>query len=131
MPSVNTTEGGKPREPLRILQLNVHRSDRVMTSLFNSPETLLFHLLLIQEPHINFYSQLPKSDPNWHMMPPLMPHPSLTTDNARVKSVVYVNNQIPRYCFAAIETNPPVALPLPPPPPPLSLSAVGPSPRHG
>lgn len=82
MPSVNTPDGMKPRNPLRILQLNVHRFDRVMISLFNSLGTLLFHFLLIQEPYINFFSQLPKTDPNWHMMPPLMPNPNFVGDDA-------------------------------------------------
>lgn len=96
-----------------------------MISLFNSLGTLLFHFLLIQELYINFFSQLPKTDPNWHMMPPLMPNPNFVGDDARVKSVIYVNNQLPSYCFSAIETNTAlvagITVALPSPHPPLHL----------
>lgn len=47
VPSVNTTDAGKPRDPLRILHPNVHRSQNVMTSLFNASGTRDFYFLLI------------------------------------------------------------------------------------
>lgn len=125
MPSVNTTDMGNPREPIRILQLNVHRSQKVMTSLFNSSSTRSFHFLLIQEPHINWSSHLSMTDPNWHMMAPLMNSTPTLTGDARIKSVIYVNNQLPSYSINPIPTDSPlisvILLALPLPHPPLNL----------
>lgn len=79
---------GETQEPIKFLQLNVHHSEKVMSSLFNSSLTHSFHRLLIQEPYLNWATHLPKRDPNWHMVPPLMNlDPSLTGDT-HVKSVV-------------------------------------------
>lgn len=92
-----------------------------MISLFNSHDTREFHCLLIQEPHINWASHLPMSDPNWHLMPPLMTNPPSLTGNTRIKSVIYVNNQLPSHSIAPILTNSPLiagitlALPFPHP----------------
>lgn len=96
-----------------------------MTSLFNSSSTRLFHFLLIQEPHINWASHLPTSDPNWHMMPPLMNPTANPVGDARIKSVIHINNQLPTYSFKLITTNSPLiaAISLAPPAhhPPIQL----------
>lgn len=61
---------------------------------------------------------MPKTDPNWHMMPPLINmNPSVTGDS-RIKSVVYINNQLPIHSFSPISTDSPlisgITLALPP-----------------
>lgn len=59
------------------------------------------------------------TDPNWHMVPPLMTLPPSLKGYTQVKSVIYVNNQLPSHSFAAIKTDSPmiaeitIALPLP------------------
>lgn len=52
MSSVDATGSGKLRGPSRILQLNLHRLEQVMHSLFNSPVILKFDLSLIQKPNL-------------------------------------------------------------------------------
>lgn len=122
MPPVNTTDVMKARDPIRDLQLNEHRPEKVMIILFNTSSTRLFHFLLIQELHINFFSHLPMTDPNWHMSPPLMTTSPSMTGGTRVKCVIYVNNQLPTHRFSPIKTDSPliagvtVALPSPHPP---------------
>lgn len=134
MPSVNTTNGTDTRDPIRVLQLKVHRSEKGMISLFNTHSTRSFHFLLIQEPHINMFSHLPMTDPNWHMMTPLMTNPPSLTGDACIKSVIYINNQLPSHSFAAVETNTPliagITVSLPLPHPPLHILSAYLPPKH-
>lgn len=105
-----------------------------MTSLFNSSITRTVHCLLIQEPYLHWANHLPKTDPNWHMVPPLMNLDPSSTGDSRVKGVVYINTQLPSHSFSPISTNSPLIAgapsPTPPTPPPLSLHPAGSSPRN-
>lgn len=61
------------------------------------------------------------TDPSWNMMPPLTPAAPTLTGDARVKSVIYVNNQLPSHRVSPVITNSPlisaisIALQSPPP----------------
>lgn len=55
-------------------------------------------------------SHLPMTDPNWHMMLLLISTPTAIAGDARVKSVIYINNQLPIHRFATITTNTPLVL---------------------
>lgn len=122
----------KPRDPIRVLQLNVHRLNKVMISLINTSSTIHFHFLLIQEPHINFFSHLPMTDPNWHMIPPSMTNSPSLTGYTRVKSVIIREQSTanPKLCSHQNKVSidcrhhhrPP--LPAPSPTPPISLPAA-------
>lgn len=54
-----------PIEHLKVLQLNTRRSSAVIHSLLNDPLTLSFHFLLLQEPYIYPYSNLPFTHSAW------------------------------------------------------------------
>lgn len=107
-----------------------------MTSLFNSSITRTFHCLLIQEPYLHWANHLPKTDPNWHMVPPLMNLDPSSTGDSRVKGVVYINTQLPSHSFSPISTNSPLiagatlALPLPHPPLHLLSAYIPPGPAQ-
>lgn len=126
MPSDNTPTAPKPTTSnIRTLQLNTHRSHAVLTTLFNDPLTRNFHFLLIQEPPTTWYAHKAVTDPNWHVIAPSSNLTSDHQDDSRIRSVIYVNSNLPTYSFAPIVTNSlhiaGVKLTLPHPHPPLHL----------
>lgn len=129
MPSVDTPAPLKPQDStIKSLQLNTHRSHAVLTALFNDPLTLSFHFLLIQEPPVSWYAHKAITEPNWHAIEPLTNLNHENQDDARIKSIIYVNSNLASFSFSPIITNSfniaGVKLLLPHPHPPLHLFSV-------
>lgn len=129
MSSVDTPPLSNPQDStIRSLQLNTHRSHAVLTALFNDPLTHSFHFLLIQEPPVTWYSHKAVTDPYWHAIEPLTDHDLAREDDARIKSIIYVNTNLPSFSFSPVLTNSfniaGVKLFLPNPHPPIYLFSV-------
>lgn len=79
------------KDTASVLQLNCRRSKHVMTSLFNSPLTLLFSVISIQEPWPNPFDNLPPNQKGWTLV---CSTPKSLSRNDRPRACLYIRQDL-------------------------------------
>ena len=74
---------------LRILQLNLNKSEKAHLELMNNSLSLEYEIILIQEPHVNIFNNI-RTPPNFRPVYPI----NRLQDQDNIRSVIWINKNI-------------------------------------